>query len=154
MPTDSVRLLKNGQRFSFFPIRLLRIWLQELAKQEGHNIGHIIFNCCTDEELLQINKQFLQHDTFTDIITFDYSESISENNKKLIGEIYISIPRVRENALSFSNGSFPLELLRVLAHGTLHLCGYRDKKPSERKEMEQKENSALHLFHRLQREHA
>jgi rRNA maturation RNase YbeY len=96
----------------------------------------------------------LQHDTFTDIITFDYSESISENNKKLIGEIYISIPRVRENALSFSNGSFPLELLRVLAHGTLHLCGYRDKKPSERKEMEQKENSALHLFHRLQREHA
>lgn len=103
---------------------------------------------------MEINRKFLKHNTLTDIITFDYCEQRSETSKKLIGEIYISIPRVRENARSFSDGSFQLELLRVLAHGTLHLCGYRDKKASEKQEMEQKENLALELFHQLQRIHA
>lgn len=154
MPTYAVRLIKNGQRFSFFQIGLINVWLHDLVKQEGHRLGQIVFNCCTDDALLEINKQFLDHDTLTDIITFDYSEPLGHNSKKLFGEVYISIPRVRENALQFSKGSFPLELLRVLAHGTLHLCGYRDKNPSERKEMEEKENGALDLFHRLQREFA
>jgi rRNA maturation RNase YbeY len=154
MPSGSIQLVRHGQRFPFYPIRLIKIWLQKLAEQEGHCVGQIIFNCGTDDALLKINQQFLQHDTFTDIITFDYSEQKNENCKELIGEVFISIPRVRDNARSYSKGSFQLELLRVLAHGTLHLCGFRDKKALEKKEMKQKENEALDLFHRLQREYA
>lgn len=100
---------------------------------------HFIF--CTDAYLLQINQQFLDHDTFTDIITFDLSEKETE----LAGEIYISTERVAENAERYGV-SFEQELHRVIFHGTLHLCGFPDKKPAEKKEMTRQENACLYAY--------
>jgi rRNA maturation RNase YbeY len=93
---------------------------------------------CSDEQLHGINVQFLQHDDYTDIITFDLSEKESE----VIGEIYISVERVAENAAKFKT-TYDRELHRVIFHGALHLCGLRDKKPSEQKEMRSAEEAAL-----------
>jgi probable rRNA maturation factor len=96
---------------------------------------------CTDEYLLEINKQFLNHDTFTDIITFD----LSETSDTIEGEIYISTERVAENATVFQT-SYNRELHRVIFHGALHLCGYRDKKKGEKEEMRRQEEAALKLY--------
>lgn len=93
---------------------------------------------CTDEHLLQINKQFLDHDTFTDIITFD----LSEGENDLTGEIYISVERVQENAAKFST-TYEQELHRVIFHGALHLCGFKDKKEADKKEMRRQEDLCL-----------
>ncbi|CAN5255505.1 rRNA maturation RNase YbeY [soil metagenome] len=95
---------------------------------------------CSDDYLLHINKAFLQHDYYTDIITFDLSEK-----KLIIGEIYISIDRVRENA-EVNKASFKEEILRVIFHGALHLCGYNDKTKSEVLTMRQKERFYIDLF--------
>lgn len=96
---------------------------------------------CSDEYLLKINQKFLKHDYYTDIITFDLSET-----KKTQGEIYISIDRVRENAV-LNSVFFKEELVRVLFHGALHLCGYKDKKKEEIVLMRKKENYYLNYFH-------
>lgn len=93
---------------------------------------------CSDEQLHRINVQFLQHDDYTDIITFDLSEKESE----VIGEIYISVERVSENASNFKT-TYDRELHRVIFHGALHLCGLRDKKPAEQKAMRAAEDAAL-----------
>jgi rRNA maturation RNase YbeY len=93
---------------------------------------------CSDQQLHRINVQFLQHDDYTDIITFDLSEKESE----VIGEIYISVERVAENAAKFKT-TYDRELHRVIFHGALHLCGLRDKKPTEQKEMRAAEEAAL-----------
>lgn len=95
---------------------------------------------CSDSFLLDINKKFLHHNFYTDIITFDLS-----NGEAVSGEIYISIDRINENAASYS-ASFKSELLRVIFHGALHLCGYRDKKKSEKLIMRRKEDYYLQLF--------
>lgn len=119
---------------------LLKHWIKKLAASEKRETGNLIFNFCSDEELLQMNRQFLQHDTLTDIITFDYSEG-----NVLNGEIYISAERVGENAEKLA---VPLqeELVRVMAHGVLHLCGYKDKSPIQQKQMRAAENRAIRLF--------
>ncbi|MBS1616450.1 MAG: rRNA maturation RNase YbeY [Bacteroidetes bacterium] len=96
---------------------------------------------CSDDALHNINLQFLQHDTLTDIITFD----LSDRNDELQAEIYISIDRVAENAEQF-NTSYERELHRVIFHGALHLCGLRDKKPAEQKAMRQAEDAALEAW--------
>lgn len=96
---------------------------------------------CSDEYLLKINQDFLQHDYYTDIITFP----LSETEKKISAEIYISIDRVRENAVQNKVGEDE-ELRRVIFHGVLHLCGYGDKTPAEQKNMRNKENEWLALF--------
>ena len=115
-------------------------WLKSVAAAEGFRVGDINYIFCDDEYLLGINQQYLQHDTFTDIITFDYVEK-----KVLSGDIYISVERVKENSQIF-NVSFGEELLRVLSHGLLHLCGYKDKTDAEAAEMRQKEAWAMSLF--------
>lgn len=115
-------------------------WLTALAKHEGFTIGDINYIFCDDEYLLKINIEYLNHDTLTDIITFDYVE-----NGVLNGDIYISIERVMENAGIFSV-SFEQELHRVLAHGVLHLCGYKDKTESDAAFMRRKEDFAIQLF--------
>lgn len=126
------------------PQKLLhKRWLSELAKQEGFTIGDINYIFCDDEYLLKINLEYLNHDTLTDIITFDYVE-----NGVLSGDIYISIERVRENAVIFSV-PFEQELLRVLAHGVLHLCGYKDKTNKDSVLMRQKEDTAIQLFNTI-----
>jgi len=114
-------------------------WIQITAKQEGKQVVEINFIFCDDEYLHKINLEFLDHDTYTDIITFDYSVG-----DELISEIYISVDRVKENANDYSD-CFDEELQRVLIHGVLHLCGYKDKREEERVIMRKKENYYLSL---------
>ena len=109
-----------------------------MFEKNGIKLESLNYVFCTDEELLAINNQFLSHDFYTDIITFD----LSETKGMKIGEIYISIDRVRENA-SIHNTSFKLELHRVIFHGVLHLCGYKDKSKEQKRLMRKME--ALHL---------
>lgn len=116
-------------------------WIDQLISQYQYHTGSILFVFCTDDELLAINRQFLQHDYFTDVITFD----LSEHQEEISGEIYLSIDRIRDNSQTLN---IPLmqEIHRVMAHGVLHLMGFGDKSPRERQEMEEAENDALRLF--------
>jgi probable rRNA maturation factor len=120
----------------------LKGFIAAIFTREGkRKLDSLNYIFCTDEFLLQVNLDFLQHDYYTDIITFDLSESA----KLVSGEIYISVDRVRENAQT--NGvSFTEELHRVIFHGALHLCGYKDKKPPEIKAMRQAEDKYLALY--------
>jgi rRNA maturation RNase YbeY len=115
----------------------LKLWLKHIAQLEKKTIGTLNFIFTSDEELLQKNKQFLNHNTLTDIITFDYCE-----DNKLTGDIFISIERISENAKKF-NVAFEEELHRVIIHGTLHLCGYKDKTKPTADLMRKKEDWAL-----------
>jgi rRNA maturation RNase YbeY len=124
----------------FKPSLSHKIWLQKVIRSEGKLPGDISYVFCDDEYMLVQNKSFLNHDTYTDIITFDdcFGDVIS-------GSILISLDRVGENAEKFGK-TFDNEFLRVLVHGTLHLCGYKDKTESEAKIMRQKEDEALALL--------
>lgn len=122
------------------PKKVLHAWLEKVAASEKRKIGSLAYNFVSDEELWQMNRQFLNHDTYTDIITFDYSEEATVS-----GEVYISVERVKENAEKL-NVPFKEELLRVMAHGVLHLCGYKDKSPIQQKQMRAAEERALKLF--------
>ncbi len=115
----------------------LKSWVKHIAEFEKKTIGTLNYIFTSDEELLQKNKQFLNHNTLTDIITFDYCE-----NNTLNGDIFISIERVTENAKKF-NVEFIEELHRVIIHGTLHLCGYKDKTKATATLMRKKEDWAL-----------
>lgn len=119
--------------------RALSQYLDELVK-DRKNVKKVslTYIFCSDEHLHGINLQFLQHDDYTDIITFDLSEKESE----VVGEIYISVERVAENASKFKT-TYDRELQRVIFHGALHLCGLRDKKPAEQKAMRTAEEAAL-----------
>lgn len=115
----------------------LKQWLKSIALNEGFKIEDLSYIFCTDEYLLNINISFLDHNTYTDIITFDYSAS--PDSPEIEGEIYISIDRVKENAQNLHQ-SFDNEISRVLAHGILHLCGYKDKTENEETLMRSKED--------------
>ncbi|MBT8262763.1 MAG: rRNA maturation RNase YbeY [Bacteroidia bacterium] len=112
-------------------------WIRGTIMSEGYKLGEITFVFCDDSYLLEINKEFLQHDTYTDIISFDYSLG-----KEVHGEIYISIERVQENAVEFET-QFRDELHRVIIHGVLHLCGYNDKETNDKVLMRTRENECL-----------
>ena len=116
--------------------------MERLFINEGFNCSRVDYVFCSDDYLLKINKEFLKHSTLTDIITFDFSE----NELDKIGEIYISIDRVTENAIIFKT---PLqqEILRVIFHGALHICGFKDKTRAERQKMRNKEDHYLLMFH-------
>lgn len=123
--------------------RIIKSWLKELIHIHAYKCGAINIILQSDEELLALNQQSLRHDYYTDIITFNY------NTGKLIhGDLFISIDRIKENALNFAS-STEEELRRVMAHGVLHLLGFNDKKTSEQKIMRQKEEEALQLFREL-----
>ena len=111
-----------------------KAWLNEVAKQEGKKILEMTYVFCSDEYLLQINQEYLNHDTLTDIVTFDNSE----DPKKIEGDIFISIERVRENGNKL--GTSATELERVMVHGLLHLLGYKDKKKEDKALMTEKED--------------
>ena len=119
----------------------LRSWIESIAKKEGAVVEQLSFVFCSDNYLLRINQDFLNHDYFTDIITFDLG-----SKKRLSSEIYISIDRVRENAETFQV-PFKEELHRVIIHGVLHLLGYGDKSPQQKHRMTNKENWCLSLRH-------
>lgn len=116
------------------------IWLQRVIRKEGKVPGDISYIFCDDDYMLERNISFLKHDTYTDIITFD--ECVGD---MVAGSILISLDRVGENADKFGK-TFDNEFLRVLVHGTLHLCGYKDKTDEEAKVMRQKEDEALALL--------
>ena len=116
-------------------------WLSKVISSEMKSEGEINYIFCDDDYLVEINQQYLNHDTLTDIISFDYSIG-----KELHGDIYISIERVRENAVDF-NESFEEELKRVLVHGVLHYCGYKDKSEEDERLMRQKEEEKMKMFH-------
>ena len=118
----------------------LQKWLVRVAQEKGKIINGVDFIFCTDAYLLDINKRFLNHDYFTDIISFDYSDS-----NALIGEIYISVDRVRENAATY-NIDFNVELYRVIVHGILHFCGLKDGTDDEKQHMRNEEDKALSLL--------
>jgi rRNA maturation RNase YbeY len=116
-------------------------WIGRIIASEQKSEGEISYVFCDDDYLLELNQQYLQHDTLTDIISFDYSLG-----NELSGDIFISIERVRENAEIF-NQSFENELLRVISHGVLHYCGYKDKSEADEQLMRQKENEKIAMFH-------
>jgi rRNA maturation RNase YbeY len=118
---------------------LIRGWLRKVIANEGFKTGSISIILTRDEYLAKMNIEYLQHDTFTDIITFDYSA-----DAVISGDLFISVDRVRENATVYSR-TVAEELHRVIVHGVLHLCGYADKKPSEKKTMTRKEDHYLSL---------
>ncbi|WP_370899070.1 rRNA maturation RNase YbeY [Chryseobacterium gossypii] len=112
-------------------------WLEEIILSENKKLGDINYIFCDDEYLLKINQDYLQHDYYTDIITFDYVKG-----KTISGEIFVSLQRISDNASTLSK-NYEEELKRVLAHGILHLCGYKDKTEEEEKEMRRKEDFYL-----------
>lgn len=116
-------------------------WINRIIASEGFELGHIDYIFCSDADLLKLNLEYLNHDTLTDIITFDYT-----NGKIISGDIFISTERVVENAAKFEV-DFVNELHRVMSHGLLHLMGYGDKSEEESKIMRQKEEEKIELFH-------
>lgn len=123
-----------------FPKRKMNAWIKSVANKYKKNVGEIAYIFCSDKKILEVNKQYLQHDYYTDIITFDYCE-----RDVLNGDIFISIETVSSNAERF-RVSFEEELRRILIHGILHLCGQDDKTPALRAEMTKKENEALEML--------
>lgn len=121
--------------------RRLKEFIAELFRAESKKLSELTYVFCSDEYLLAINKSFLQHDYFTDIITFD----LSETKESITGEVYISVDRVRDNAQTLGV-DFNTELLRVIFHGALHLCGYKDKRPQDKKAMTAAEDKYLRLY--------
>ena len=117
----------------------VREWISSTIKEEGDKLKELNFIFCSDDYLLKINQEYLKHDTYTDIITFDNSEKEGEIN----GDIYISIERVSENAKNFNTSEIN-ELHRVIIHGTLHLLGYLDKSKKDKVLMTEKEDFYLH----------
>jgi|TARA_B110000967_G_scaffold144578_1_gene147977 probable rRNA maturation factor len=118
----------------------ISLWLLDVIKNEEKSLNEISYNFCSDSELLKVNKEFLNHDTLTDIITFDYS-----GLSGISGEVLISTERVKENAQEFSQ-VFNVELRRVMVHGVLHLCGFKDKTDADKLIMTEKEDFYLSRF--------
>ena len=126
-------LLQNEEQYE--------AWIASIIASEGFHLGEINYIFCTDEYLHEINVKYLDHDTLTDIISFDYTEG-----QVVSGDIFISLDRVKENASDFSV-AFEVELLRVMAHGILHYCGYKDKSDADEMQMRQKEEEKMKMFH-------
>lgn len=116
-------------------------WIERVIQSEGKILGEISYIFCDDDYLLDINQQYLQHDTLTDIISFDYTEG-----DVISGDIFISVDRVQDNADDF-NTTFIEELKRVMIHGVLHYCGYKDKSESDEILMRTKEDEKIKMFH-------
>ena len=118
----------------------VREWVRTVARSYGKKVGDISYIFCSDEKILAVNREFLQHDYYTDIITFDYT-----SGEKIAGDLFISLDTVRTNAEKFDQ-PYNEELHRTIIHGILHLCGINDKGPGEREIMEANENKALEIL--------
>jgi rRNA maturation RNase YbeY len=119
----------------------LKSFIEKRVKKEGFSIETLTYVFCSDKYLLKMNKDFLSHNYYTDIISFD----LSETTGNLIGEVYISVDRVKDNAKTHGT-SLKEELHRVIFHGALHFCGYKDKKPTDTKKMRQMEDLWLAAY--------
>lgn len=118
-------------------------WLGAVAASHGFELGNVNYCFCSDRKIFEANRQFIGHDYFTDVITFDYTR-----RGRVSGDVLISLDTVRSNAELFKQ-PYQRELLRVIVHGVLHLCGINDKGPGEREEMERCENEALGLYEKM-----
>ncbi len=136
-----VRFFYDCPPFSFSDRNRLKKFISLVFKEEKCRLASIHYVFCTDDALRKMNKQFLNHPEYTDILTFP----LSDKNAPIEGEIYISIDRIKDNSLIF-NTSFKSELLRVVFHGALHLCGYDDHSSQEIKKMRERENHYLRLY--------
>lgn len=137
----SIRFSAQSVDFELIEPQKVKTWLSEVIQRRGKSVGNINYLFCDDEYLLGINQRYLNHDTYTDIITFDY---VAGN--LISGDIMISVDRVGENAAKFGV-PFEQELRRVVVHGVLHLLGQGDKSDEEAREMRRLEEEALSLFH-------
>lgn len=133
-----IQFYNNDRAPSLKDRKKLKVFLAKLFKRERQTLHRLTYIFCSDQYLLKINNEFLKHDFFTDIITFD----LGRDKQQTIGEVYISIDRVKENAKKL-NIPFNSEIHRVIIHGALHLCGYKDKKTSEIAEMRNREDYYL-----------
>lgn len=115
-------------------------WIKQVAASHGRKVGEIAYIFCSDAKILEVNRQYLEHDYYTDIITFDYTE-----DDVISGDIFISVDTVSSNAAELGIG-FDKELRRIIIHGILHLCGFKDKQPDDKAEMTRQEDSALQLL--------
>ena len=131
---------QNTSKFKVKDLRKKKLWLNSISNNEGKKIESLSFLFVDDEEMLKYNKKYLQHESYTDVITFDSSE-----DKKIAGDIIISLERVNDNA-KFYQVSYNYELQRVMAHGLLHLLGYNDKNKEEKKIIRKKENYYLDII--------
>lgn len=137
MSPNNIHFFLEVTNYRILNKNLIRVWLSEAISQENKRVGELNIILCNDDYLYKMNVDFLQHDAFTDIITFDYSDE-----DIISGDLFISINRIKENAKRFSITTKE-ELHRVIIHGVLHLCGYGDKKKSEKEKMTTKENHYL-----------
>ena len=126
-----------GVKMPDFDAAKVSAWIESVARSFGKSVGDISYIFCDDNKILEVNRTYLKHDYFTDIITFDYSRPL-----RISGDMFISLDTVRSNAEQFGK-SYDDELHRVIIHGILHLCGINDKGPGEREIMEAAENKAL-----------
>ena len=135
-----IRYYNESCNYSLPKKRLTSAWLKSLAQQEGYALGEVNYIFCSAEHLLEMNRQFLGHDYFTDVITFDYSDRKVE--KVVSGDVFIDVDTVADNARIY--GATKLhEMRRILAHGLLHLCGQKDKTPTAERQMHRKEDKYL-----------
>ena len=136
-----ITYLTEGVEIPQIKRREVSEWIKQVAASYGKRVGEIAYIFCNDEKILEVNREYLQHDYYTDIITFDYTEG-----KRISGDLFISLDTVHTNADQFAEGDYPRELHRVIIHGILHLCGINDKGPGEREIMEAAENQALEMI--------
>lgn len=129
----------DGVKMPAIKKRETSAWIKAVAATYGRKVGDIAYIFCSDERILEVNREYLQHDYYTDIITFDYDEG-----DIISGDMFISLDTIRTNAEQFGQ-PYEQELNRVIIHGILHLCGIDDKGPGEREIMEKAENKALAL---------
>lgn len=137
---DKVSFFSEDIDFSLNKSHVYQEWIEQMVQLENKILGEISYVFCTDEYLHKINLQYLEHDTYTDIITFDYSDG-----NIVAGDIFISVDRVKENAKTYEC-SFTKELSRVIIHGVLHLVGYKDKTIEDSETMRAKEDFYLTLL--------
>jgi rRNA maturation RNase YbeY len=135
-----IRFFFEDIKFRFLRKQEIKKWLTKVAVAEGKRVGEVSVIFCSDEHLLQINRQYLQHDYYTDIITFDYTE-----DKLISGDLFISVDTVKANAEEYKQ-AFDQELHRVILHGVLHLCGYDDDNPQQQKLMRAAEDKYLNML--------
>jgi rRNA maturation RNase YbeY len=134
-------------KFTLAEKKVLKQWIKSTIELKKRKLGELNFIFCSDAYLLEINKQYLNHDTYTDIITFDYSKE--DLKKPVSGDVYISIDRIKENAEKFSK-TIENELHRIIIHGTLHLLGYKDKTKIAKTEMTKQEDLCLKALVKIQ----
>ena len=137
---DNFQWISDGVDMPALNLQEIEKWISRVAQDHGRILGPLTYIFCNDDKIIEVNRQFLNHDYYTDIITFDYSRG-----KLISGDMFISLDTVRSNS-ELVGQTYDAELRRVIIHGVLHLCGINDKGPGEREIMEAEEDKALQMF--------